>query len=107
MDGMNCILTFAKAWALVDEKTKQEKKGLTVEYLMTDSLTPTTSDDGSAGIRHCKESIDISKCSKIVDVPALYTLHFKLKPGSKGKPEMKLDDITFVKSLNVIEKKGA
>lgn len=96
MDKMIALVTFANPWAMLDERTGTQRTGITVEYLLIDTLKPVINDDGSKGVRHCKESIDSDKISKISSVPGWYELQFAMKPGSKGKPVLKLDNIHFV-----------
>jgi len=96
-----CIVIFSKPWAMTDDRTKEQKEGITIEYLMTDNLKePCKNEDGSRGVRHCKQSIPISKLVKIKEVPAIYKLRFGLKVNSKGKPEIKLEDLDYVSKIS-------
>lgn len=97
----NCIVIFTKPWAMTDERTNENKEGITVEYLMTDNLKePCKNEDGSRGVRHCKQSIPIGKLVNIKEVPGIYKLRFGLKVNSKGKPEITLEDLAFVSKIS-------
>ena len=40
----NVIVLSARGWALVDERTKEERTGVSIHYLMTDNLDPFKND---------------------------------------------------------------
>lgn len=90
------ILTYAKPWQMQDERTGAQREGLTVEYLACDNLNPVTNEDGSVGVRHCKESVPLGFMSTITNVPGLYELEFGMKPGSRGKMEVKLVGFKYI-----------
>lgn len=96
MDAMKCVVLYTKPWDMTDERTGERRTGITVEYVMADSMFPVVNEDGSKGVRHCKESLDTNKLLKIKEVPGYYNLTFALKPGSKGKPQIKLDDMEYL-----------
>lgn len=99
MEAMKAIVTFAKPYSFQDERTKENKEGITVEYIMIDSMKPVTNEDGSKGTRHSSESLNIDKASRFSSVPGIYDLHFDFKPASKGKIQLKLVDVAFVSTL--------
>lgn len=92
----NGIVIFSKPWDMTDEKTGERRQGISIEYLMCKDLKPVNNDDGSKGVRHCKQSLALDKLPKIKEVPGLYKLTFAMKVGGKGRPEIKLDDIDFI-----------
>lgn len=98
MNEIRAIVIFAKPWRFVDENTGQVREGVSLEYLMTDSLSPIENDDGSAGYMILKESVGIDKMNQIVEVPGIYdiTYGFELK---KGKPVMKIKGMKFVSGV--------
>lgn len=101
MEAVKAIVTFAKSWSLIDEKTGEIKQGVSVEYILTESLKDCTNDDGSKGYQHSKESVNLDKSPKFVQVPGLYNMLYDFKPGSKGKIQLKLTDVEFVSALDV------
>lgn len=98
MQQFRAILLFAKPWRFVDENSGQVREGVSLEYLMTDSLSPVENDDGSVGHRVLKESVSINKLQKIVKVPGIYGLTYGFDI-QKGKPVMKLQDIEFLSEV--------
>ncbi len=90
------ILTYAKPWQMQDERTGAYREGLSVEYLACETLNPVVNDDGSVGVRHCKESVPLNMSTSITKVPGLYELEFGMKPGSRGKMEVKLVGVKYV-----------
>lgn len=100
MDAIG-IITYSKPWNMTDDRTGQMKQGVSIEYLACDKLTPVINDDGSRGVRHCKESISTELLTKIIAVPGMYKLDWGMKPGSKGKMEVKLVDIEYVGTVDI------
>jgi len=98
MHQIRAIVLYAKPWSFVDENSGQVREGVTVEYLMTDSLSSVENEDGSMGYRVLKESMSINKLQKIVKVPGIYgiTYGFDIQ---KGKPVMKLQDVEFISEV--------
>lgn len=99
MDKVRALVTFANAWSMEDERTHKFKEGITVEYLMCESLKPVENENGSLGVRHCKESIPVSQSQNIKYVPGYYDLVYSMQPGSKGKPELKLTSLEFIEQV--------
>lgn len=100
MDAVG-IITYAKPWGMIDERTGQQRQGVSIEYLACGDLAPVTNDDGSKGVRHCKESIPFDLQCKIIHVPGVYNLTWGMKPGNKGKMEVKLADIDYVGEVSI------
>jgi hypothetical protein len=103
MERVMGIVTYSKPWEMTDENTGVTRKGITVEYMMTDCLVPLQNDDGSQGYNHCKESLPVSCKDKLEKVPGTYDLIFELGI-IKGKPVMKLKDLTYIGKVEVIDK---
>lgn len=93
------VVIYANPWSMIDEKTGKGMEGITVEYLACENLNPVVNEDGSLGVRHCKESIPLSLSPEIKQVPGLYELEFGLKPGTKGKMQVKLVGLRFVSTV--------
>lgn len=92
------IVIYAKAWSFIDDESGEAKEGITIEYLMSDSMKPVRNEDGSRGLKFCKQSVSLDKIDSIKEVPGLYDMSFVLK-SVRGKPELKLDSLTFVSSV--------
>lgn len=90
------IVIYAKAWNIMDEKTGANRAGVSLEYLACENLDPVVNEDGSMGVRHCKESVPLTMRESIIKVPGIYDLEFGMKPGSKGKMEVKLKGVNYV-----------
>lgn len=95
MQQFKAIILFAKPWRFVDENSGQVREGVTVEYLMSDSLSPVENEDGSVGHRVLKESMSINKLQKIVKVPGIYDMKYGFEV-QRGKPVMRLQDVEFI-----------
>lgn len=99
MEAYKAVITYANVWEMEDERTGRTRKGVTVEYMLTDSLAPVENEDGSIGYRHIKESMPIDKLDSIKEVPGVYNMIFTLQPGAKGKLQTKLANVQFLESL--------
>lgn len=96
-EAVKAIVLFANPFKFDDEQGKQHE-GITVEYVMTDSMKPQHNEDGSSGFRTAKESIGIGMFQQIKVVPALYELMFGYTV-IKNKPAMKLKELKFLAEL--------
>lgn len=92
------IVIYANAWSFIDDKSGETKEGITIEYLMSDSMKPVRNEDGSRGFKLCKQSVSLDRIDSIKEVPGVYDMSFVLK-SVRGKPELKLDGLTFVSSV--------
>lgn len=99
---MNEVITllFANSWEMVDEKTGEKREGVTLEYVLGDSLKPTLNSDGSKGLRHIKESLPIACINMVQAVPAVYLASYGMSVV-KGKPIMKVSEIKFQHEIGV------
>lgn len=98
MDKVKAIVTFAFPWRMEDEINGTVREGLTVHYLMTDSLAPLENEDGSMGYRQVQESVHIQNAKNIVKVPGIYEMKFGYTVR-RGKPIMKLQELKFVSEV--------
>lgn len=104
MEAIKGIIIYTRPWNMEDEKTGEVRDGISVEYLLAENLNPVVNDDGSKGVRHCKDSISLDKADSIKQVPGLYNLNFGFKPGARGKVTIKLDDIKYLGPVPVVGK---
>ncbi len=91
-----CILLSAQSWSLTDENGKQ-KSGLKLQYILSDSLSPVTSND-FYGHKVVSESVPADLLPQINIVPGLYQLEFALKVV-RNKPQLAIDSLEFVEEL--------
>lgn len=99
MDKVKAIVTFAYPWRMEDEINGTVREGLTVHYLMTDSLKPLENEDGSMGYRQVQESVHIQNKKNIVKVPGIYEMTYGYTVR-RGKPILKLQELKFVSEVN-------
>ena len=100
MNKVKAIVTYAFPWRMEDEMNGTVREGLTVHYLMTDTLAPLTNEDGSMGYRQAQESVHIQNLNNIVKVPGIYELKFGYLVR-RGKPILKLQELQFVSEVEV------
>lgn len=93
------IVLGAKAWSLVDERTKQEREGVSLHYLMTDNLKPCVDEStGLEGYQPVKQSISLDAAKKLDKVPGVYNGNFELK-ASAGKTVLTLTSLEYVGAI--------
>lgn len=92
----NVIVLSARGWALVDERTKQERTGVSIHYLMTDNLEPCKDDiTGEEGYMPVKQSISIDEAKHLVSVPGVYEADFQMR-ASGGKNIVALSTLNYL-----------
>lgn len=90
------IILGAKAWSMIDDRTKQEREGVSLHYLTTDNLKPCVDDvTGLEGYQPVKQSISMEKAKKLDKVPGVYDGEFELR-SSAGKTILTLVDLSYV-----------
>lgn len=99
MNKVRSIVLFANGWTMIDENTGLNREGVTLEYIITDNLSPVYNEDGSLGYRHIRESISIDNAKQITKVPGIYEMTFGYTV-KKGKPVMKLKELKFVSEVD-------
>ena len=89
------IIIYANPWALTDEKTGQQRSGVSIQYINGEKLDPVNNENGSAGYSVLKESIPADKVNKLRAVPGVYTATMGLSARG-GKNVLSVQDIDFV-----------
>lgn len=97
----NCIILFAQPYSIADERTGVINSGITVQYLLTDNLSPHSEDNSKLGYKSTKASISQELFGCLVSVPGIYECGFGLKTNGNGKPELKLEAIKFINELEL------
>lgn len=98
------ILLHGKSYELYDENSREYRRGLTLTFLNKGTLVPvsvTINGIYEGGYKPAKASVSVDMLSKIVNVPAVYDAEFDVVVTSSGKTELKLQDISYVKDLDV------
>ena len=90
------IVLFAKPWSMRDDVTGATREGVTIQYLMTDSMKAIADqDEGSLGIQVAKASLDLDKQKNLIEAPAIYDCEF-IMATSQGKTVLKPHDLKYV-----------
>lgn len=92
---VRAIINFAKAYRVAEGGTTNE--GITVNYLMTDSLKPYEDlTNGSQGYKSTKASVPLEVADKLVAVPGYYKLACTLGVNSQNQAQLKPFDVEFL-----------
>ena len=89
------IILYANPWSLTDERTGQQRSGVSIQYITGESLAPVQNQSGSSGYQVCKESISADKISQLRAVPGVYDAKMALQARG-GKNVLSVSDVTFV-----------
>lgn len=91
------IILFARAWSITDEVTKEQKSGVSIQYVMGDTLVAKSTDD-DLGYQVIKESIT-PECAEGLEVaPGIYEAELELK-ASGGKNVLHVCGLKFISPL--------
>ena len=87
---------YANPYNFQDPQTKQERSGISVNYMVTDNLKDHgQNSDGSLGFAACKDSIPLDALNTLQCVPGFYDGEFILAP-SKGQTRLKLSSVKLI-----------
>jgi hypothetical protein len=93
-----CVILYASEYAVTDERTGRTNSGVSISYIMSDSLDP-VADGRTKGYRIMKGSLPDSAAIDVESVPGVYNVQFSIKPDSSGKPTLKPAAIQFVSAI--------
>ncbi len=91
------VLLYSRPWEMTDEVTKAVRSGVSVQYIMADTLEPAISDTDK-GYAVTKESITVECAETIHEVPGIYDGEFEMK-AQGGKNVLHLCGLTFISVL--------
>jgi len=89
------IILYANPWSLTDDRTGQQKSGVSIQYITGESLSPVQNPNGGGGYQVCKESIPAEKINSLRAVPGVYDATMTLQ-GRGGKIILTVSDLEFV-----------
>lgn len=97
---LKAVVNFAKPYRVAEGGSTNE--GITINYLMTNTLKPYSDDvNGSQGYKSTKSSIPLSMYDKLVAVPGYYKLYCELGVSSNGQPQLKPVDLEFLQYCDI------
>ena len=104
----NVIVLYARPWSMPIEGTSQVRSGVSIHYLMTDTLSPLPVKEGEESVEYgyqpCKQSITIEQADSLNVVPGIYEAEFELR-ASKGQNIMAVSGLKFVSGFSVDKSK--
>ena len=99
----NVIVLYARQWSMPIEGTNQVRSGVSVHYLMTDTLAPLPVNEGEEavefGYQPCKQSISLDQAKDLKLVPGIYEADLELR-ASKGQNIMALSKLNFLSDFS-------
>lgn len=94
------IVLYARPWKMTKERDGEDRKGVSIMYMMSDSLKSNLNRrDGSVGYPVIKESVTVDCADAITIAPAIYEAEFEMTV-SGGKNVTKVVDLVLVGSLD-------
>ena len=91
------IIFFARSWSMQDENTGENRSGVSIQYVMGDTLVPASSDE-ALGYQVVKESISVECAGGLDSVPGVYEAEFEMK-ASGGKNVLHVCGLQFKQAL--------
>lgn len=88
------IVQAVSSWEIQDKNMK----GLTVNYIDPSIVQ----DDDTIGIRPLKTNLDAEELRKFPVVPGVYDAEFGMRATSKGKIEMYLRELSYIKPFEFV-----
>jgi len=92
------IILYANPWSLTDERTGQQRTGVSIQYINGESLTPVSGPNGTSGYQVVKQSIPADKLSSLRAVPGVYDATLTFQPRG-GQQIVVVSDLKFVGSF--------
>lgn len=93
------ILLNAKGYNMKDEVTGKVNTGISIRYLLTDSLSPVYASSDEKGIGVAKVAVPTEEGKNIKSVPGVYDGGFSMKPKADGSVVFKLETLEFLNEL--------
>ena len=95
------LILSTDSWDMVDEKTGEMRRGLSVWYV--NEYREDTAE--SFGFKPTKVSADRALLDQLrsAKLPALFDLDFGSRPGAQGKATLTLTGLTKVQSVNLFQ----
>lgn len=97
----NILLTFARGYRMEKDDKTGYNEGISVNYLLTDDLSPFVGDKIERGIRFSKSSISLEDGKAISKVPGLYEGNFAMRTDAKGNTILKLESVNFLSEVQL------
>lgn len=97
------IINFAKPYRVAEGG--QTNEGITINYLMTDSLKPFENlTNGSQGYKSTKCSLPLEQGQNLTAIPGYYEMDCELDTSSQGTATLKPQVVRFLNYLELIHK---
>ena len=98
---VKAVINFAKPYRVAEGGTTNV--GITINYLMTDTLAPYCDDvTQTYGYKSTKSSLPLEQMDNLVSVPGLYELYCELGVNSQNQPQLKPVEVKFLKNVDFV-----
>jgi hypothetical protein len=94
---MKLILFSARPWSFKDDKTGQQRDGVTVQY--SDGIAVNAGNE--KGIFPMTFSASPEIWHQLTTLPAVYECDLKMRPGKDNKATLTLTGVKFVEALSL------
>ncbi len=89
-----CVLLSARRYDFKDDAGKQVD-GVTLTYIIPGNAE---TEGDTRGVQPLSVSAPLAIWAELAELPGVYDLDFKQRPGPKGKPTLQLTGLKFVSS---------
>lgn len=98
---VKAVINFAKPYRVAEGGTTNV--GITINYLMTDTLKPYCDEvTQTYGYKSTKSSLPLDQMDNLPVVPGLYELDCEIGVNSQNQPQLKPLSVTFLKNVDFI-----
>lgn len=98
---VKAVINFAKPYRVAEGGTTNV--GITINYLMTDTLAPYVEEATQTyGYKSTKSSLPLEQMDNLVSVPGLYELYCELGVNSQNQPQLKPVEVKFLKNVDFV-----
>ncbi len=98
---IKAVINFAKPYRIAEGGSTNE--GITINYLMTNTLRPYMDDVTSTyGYKSTKSSISLNQMDNLTVVPGLYELDCELGVNSNNQPQLKPVGVKFLSYVDFV-----
>lgn len=96
---MKALVLGSRTWEMTDKETGEIRSGVKLTY-----IDPVAEEAGDVrGFHPMALSGPGSMASEVKDIPGIYELDIRMRPGQANRPTLSLVGCSFVQSVNIAE----
>lgn len=93
---MKVLVTGFKAYSFQEKETGRQVAGTSMHYIDPEQV----GDVGLVGALPVKQSVSDILAANLTKAPAIYEIDFSIRPDGRGRPQLQLSKIEYVKDFS-------